>query len=682
MRDVTALNPSHSLRVPSHSGGNSKPDLLQNVLAFFPGTHCQAPQPTAEEYAAFSQAVLAGEMHDEGMHVITYCDDTVTFRLPGKNHNPDGPVIVETNAGQAEVSSRTYLRLCSALLLRDMGELPSSRPPLMFGAIDLREANLCGANLSNLDLQEANLSHADLRGANLKGTDLSGANLIGACLCDANLRDVNLSESFLDHADLSRADLEGVTLNNTTLKGANLDGALCPGFAALPSEGSWLRLPKTWLKPTLNTWLAPKEQCRNMLETINSIHSDYPEVKLHMARELLASLGDADVTSVAESLLHTFACDPFCQDALILKKCFPFWENVAESYNNKKISALTEGMFTLSAWQFTHNPRQMLKLNGVFNQMMYQAMQSGSVDQKDTAIAMYDLYLQQKEIQPFVRLDDFGDYSNSPDWNDPDAANFILRSPHEESLVMLISFNTFKGMRRPKPGNSVWNHFYLYSSQQESIAQGSLPLEHLFRDHFPIFHEQYLKQLSFNCLIIALKTLSLGELEPLFINATRTASSMQKMVDTESQLALSHIFSPLLSPSADRPLGSALAPHHYEAILGAYSLTTALDTDKARMFYSLAALFTRYSSSAVFGTEMESPEMLRQYAFALMKKAYDLDRSIFIFDETDHFPDWENRLLGLDGAFSCTAILTELMIQRGRFTCPSELAIVMPPTWQ
>ncbi|EKS9716366.1 pentapeptide repeat-containing protein [Salmonella enterica] len=55
---------------------------------------------------------------------------------------------------------------------------------------DLRDANLCGADLCGADLRGANLCGADLRGANLRGADLCGANLRGANLCDADLPDL------------------------------------------------------------------------------------------------------------------------------------------------------------------------------------------------------------------------------------------------------------------------------------------------------------------------------------------------------------------------------------------------------------------------------------------------------------------------------------------------------------
>ncbi|MCK7227251.1 pentapeptide repeat-containing protein [Enterobacter asburiae] len=683
MRDIAALNNSPIQKLPSHSNDIAKPDVLQHVLTFFPGANSQAKQPTADEYAAFSRAIIAGNLPDEEMFVITYCDETITFRLPGKNHNTDGPVIVETSAGQAEVNSETYLRLCSALLLRDMGGLNSSLPPLDLDRIDLRGANLCNEDLKNLNLHNALLSCADLSGADLSGSDLSGTLLCGANLRGANLRNTNLSESFLDYADLSDADLTGATIRTTCLRGTNLCNARCSGFTPLPAGGTLLKLPNSWLQPTLTQWLDPIESYEGLLTTIGSINDSYPEVKLQMARELLTSLDGTNITSIAEPLLEAFVCEPFCQDTTILKGLTPAWEQVVKSFNSKKIGTFTSSMFMVSAWQFTQNPKQMLMLNGIFNQMMYQAVKGNAADKKAAATAMYDLYLQQEAIQPFSQLDDFGGYGTySPDWNDPDAANFILRSPHEDGPVMLISFNTFHGMRQPKPDNPVWNHFYLFNSQQEPIVQGSLPLEDLFRDHFPLFYKSYQKQLSFNPVLTVLKTLPLGDLEPFFINATRTNVSTHKMVDLESQLALSRIFSPLLSSSADQPLGSSLAPHHYEAILDAFSLDAVPDAYKAPTFFSLAVLFTRYSSSAVFGTEHESPEIVRQYAYALMEKAYHLDRSLFTFAETDLFPDWKNRLLGLDGAFSCTAVLTEIMLEMGSVTCRGELAAMVPHAWR
>jgi len=125
---------------------------------------------------------------------------------------------------------------------------------------DKDRANLCGADLSGLQLQNVSLSHADLREVNLSnaelnyanlhkawlddadlsnsnliGADLSNAFLYGANLSQSKLHDVNLSEakmkgaylddSELHNANLEKADLEGVSLNYTQLNNANLSYA-------------------------------------------------------------------------------------------------------------------------------------------------------------------------------------------------------------------------------------------------------------------------------------------------------------------------------------------------------------------------------------------------------------------------------------------------------------------------
>lgn len=109
---------------------------------------------------------------------------------------------------------------------------------------NLREANLVGANLDrvklnntiliNADLRKANLnlanlSNANLNGANLTETQLDGANLIQADLSNTNFSAANLNEANLNKADLSDAVLDGSILTNTSLGNANLTSAILIG---------------------------------------------------------------------------------------------------------------------------------------------------------------------------------------------------------------------------------------------------------------------------------------------------------------------------------------------------------------------------------------------------------------------------------------------------------------------
>lgn len=79
------------------------------------------------------------------------------------------------------------------------------------GVKSLRGADLSGADLRWLYLQEADLAKANLQGANLKGANLRKANLQGA-----DLRGANLSKTNLKDVDLRGADLTGV--QNLTIR--------------------------------------------------------------------------------------------------------------------------------------------------------------------------------------------------------------------------------------------------------------------------------------------------------------------------------------------------------------------------------------------------------------------------------------------------------------------------------
>ena len=90
---------------------------------------------------------------------------------------------------------------------------------------NLSAADLMGANLTDADLRGADLTSADLRGANLRDAKLMGAELTGANLSDANLTDTNLTGANLSDADLSDADLMGANQRDANLTRANLRGA-------------------------------------------------------------------------------------------------------------------------------------------------------------------------------------------------------------------------------------------------------------------------------------------------------------------------------------------------------------------------------------------------------------------------------------------------------------------------
>ncbi|MEB3216516.1 MAG: pentapeptide repeat-containing protein [Nostocales cyanobacterium 94392] len=100
--------------------------------------------------------------------------------------------------------------------------------------VDIRGANLPGANLEKINLQQSILYRANLIDANLKNANLNGAVLSAANLCHANFTHANLCGAILNAANLcganlTHADLRNANLFLANLQGANLDGTNLDG---------------------------------------------------------------------------------------------------------------------------------------------------------------------------------------------------------------------------------------------------------------------------------------------------------------------------------------------------------------------------------------------------------------------------------------------------------------------
>jgi uncharacterized protein YjbI with pentapeptide repeats len=106
---------------------------------------------------------------------------------------------------------------------------PDVRGRISRATLDLSDADLTRANLSNLIAFDANLSRATLRNANLGGILLADADLQNAYISSANLTRSSLSRANLANADFSNSNLSGAHLDYCDLKSANLLGAYLEG---------------------------------------------------------------------------------------------------------------------------------------------------------------------------------------------------------------------------------------------------------------------------------------------------------------------------------------------------------------------------------------------------------------------------------------------------------------------
>lgn len=90
---------------------------------------------------------------------------------------------------------------------------------------DLRGRNLEDINLSNADLIESNLSDSNLRNTKLSGAKLRNTNFSDADLTNADLRWADLDNSNLTNANISNANLKYAKLSSTNFTGTNLENA-------------------------------------------------------------------------------------------------------------------------------------------------------------------------------------------------------------------------------------------------------------------------------------------------------------------------------------------------------------------------------------------------------------------------------------------------------------------------
>src|SRR5471030_301175 len=555
---------------------------------------------------------------------------------------------------------------------------------------NLREAKLNRASLSEADLSEADLSGADLSGANLNRTNLREAKLNGANLRGVNLFMANLSEASLSGTSLLGANLNGANLNGASLFIANLAGANLNGadLSNISQEWALLWLPNwdsAWLDAYLNHINNPESG--SLLTMMDSIDEQYADVKLRMARELMTLLQNttADTSSVALPLMDILSKPPYTDEADIAA----WLDTVCTTYidrNNGQVLPWNAGIFNQSVGLFTRRPALMLSHNAAFIQIVAQGMAENSTPaMKEKAAALYETYLQHERIKPYGETAFFGDYGQKPDWENPEAVNFIIlpavqsgaSSEPRTVSAMLLSQTSLEGMLSPRP-DSAWNNVYLYRGPDHCLTDGERPApDDLFARAFPLFNGPYQHMQNTAKFLLLLKTLNLGNLETAFVSATWARNSSSKLVSAADQKTLKDIFAPKLtySPESGR---YGLNDAHYEELLSAYGLTSASDADKGKTLLCLAALFIKYSSSAVFGTETESPSALRQYAYALMAKAHSLDGNLV---DKGTLANWTNSLLGLKGVFTCSAVLSNLMVELIRSRFPEVLSGIMPPAW-
>jgi hypothetical protein len=135
-----------------------------------------------------------------------------------------------------------------------------------------------------------------------------------------------------------------------------------------------------------------------------------------------------------------------------------------------------------------------------------------------------------------------------------------------------------------------------------------------------------------------------------FTAALKERMTREKMTGDADQLALGEIFATKFEHREGQ--GAHLRAEHFAALRAQWPNDTA--EAFAFRLLCMGVLYTNYASSHVFGTETESPNALRAYAEALLRKVHEEDPGLL---PGNQLVDWVNRLRGEDNAFTCTSVL-------------------------
>ncbi|VVP59186.1 pentapeptide repeat-containing protein [Pseudomonas fluorescens] len=517
-----------------------------------------------------------------------------------------------------------------------------------FSAVKLRQLDISDSSFSNAILKDSSWSKIKSTGTDYKNATLSGAYFYT----------VDFSES-----DFSGADLTGIHCQRANFSGANLTGAkisLSPDFLRTITSSEF------WVDDLINHL---NNENQGLLISINSIDSKFEAQKNYLMAQVIAELDSLEVSelgscwaSLGDVLLKEpcYAKDPDIS-RFILNKLLPHWINEKNQARLRPDEVnLTVALTSLSASTLEWSA---LDFQGAVNQLLCAATLSEN---------RAELQLQQAEEQLRTA------YLRSPVVNEAVVAleglekdlpreTYIFTSSDRLQAVALdpelFKSLVFAGMGEPDLTNA---YFLTRASETESFMIKSIAdLSHVYAMQ-PLLKACYaaITQGGISGSLVR-GILGNSPHSAAFIEALNLHSIPNNLVATAHQGELYDTFAThwqVARGEIHEPQNTSrhLRPEHQEQLWLAGKDLALEDTphNRAALMLSLSSIFTRYSSSHLFGTEGESPTAVRLYASALLNEARLLDPSLI---DDDAATDWQARLLGIGDAFTCTALLSYSM---------------------
>ncbi|WP_150003083.1 type III secretion system effector HECT-type E3 ubiquitin transferase [Escherichia albertii] len=599
-----------------------------------------------------------------------------------------------------------------------------SAEQLNYSGCDLSGLSLAGLNLSSVNFSDSRFDDADLSGCNMSGASLKNTSFKNSVLEASDLSFADLANSTIS-ASFDRANFSGANLNSASFIGSSFeetppdlnsaqlmgaivvpgmelrDAILGQGDISSSAQSNCIRLAGCQIHVPVDSeninfiFNSGRVPDTSILRTINSVDSKYNHEKVLAVEELIRILPNDDFGrgsfGVGLSLANAFGIPPYLDRPYIQEwvqgvvSHYYYWKDfiwnlypprmdIKEDIYSDSNIYMSDGAFFHAGMFFDKHPELIMAHHNEFVQIAAYGMQCES--SKELFIKLYDKYLEHPHVNKIAQQSDFGrcDGSGRPDWEDDfyDAYNWILLSSSDDGLAMMLSLNDMQSMLSAD-SSTYWKSFFLFKDG-ENQNTNDYALDELFLRSFPMFDKTYRSTALHKPLASFLEQVIPGSsTRKVFMNALDSGRSKVKLVDDVQQQKLGDVWKEYLD-------GWSLKSEHLRMIMERDDIKNMSTTEQATVLFCLGTVFCKYSSSEMFGTEYESPEVLRRYANGLLEEAYKLAPEIF--KSEGFYDDIRNRLQGLNNAFTCTSVLSIILENHAREHFVSMFRQYYPLAWR
>lgn len=292
--------------------------------------------------------------------------------------------------------------------------------------------------------------------------------------------------------------------------------------------------------------------------------------------------------------------------------------------------------------------------NSQFIKLMVLSVHHNDKDIQNKARKLYDdKYLNLSEFRSIVLEQHIGKFPGMTDWSNKYTINMLLIN---QNKIILTDHNTLVGMifgNENNNDNFHWSRFSLYIKDKRQ-RRISIDYHQLFTQDFILFKEHYTSAFEKNKANIILSLFNFDDYADRIALVLRGGAIEweHKLFEAEDQKKLMSLMKNAVTNLEGDRTKISLNKTHYQEICKFFALESFNNQEKAKYLLSMSILFTKFSSSDVFGTDHHSPFALVAYAYALMRKARELDPQLMTElarkENHDLFKHWTDKLIGVN----------------------------------